>query len=253
MKRIGIVAGAALALDPAALRHAILHPWRHAVHRRAKGPPGEASSTPCHRSDEPPTPTERPAWPERSSPVRAAADARRRLAAMARPAGSFDASRYFRGTVRTLGFYNIGTGVVRRMAREIVAQQRTVWSIDDTIAFADILIRAPHLEAKGLGEYEAVARCSRELEPRHLRIFKRWLAGNYSANWATTDAICGSLIGPLLIAHPRLVPEVAAWSRHPNMWVRRTSAVGVIPSARKGLALPVAYGVAKRLHADSGI
>ena len=28
--------------------------------------------------------------------------------------------------------------------------------------------------------------------------WKRWLSRNHSANWATTDAICGALIGPLL-------------------------------------------------------
>lgn len=183
------------------------------------------------------------------SPVRAAADARRQLAAMARPAGSFDASRYFRGTV-DLGFHNIGAAVVRRMARDIAGQHRGSWSIDDTIAFADVLIRDRHLEVKGLG-VETVACFRREIQPRHLGTFKRWLAGNHAANWATTDAICGSLIGPLLIAHPRLVPEVAAWSRHRNMWVRRASVVGIIPSARKGLALATAYGVAKRLHTDS--
>jgi 3-methyladenine DNA glycosylase AlkD len=183
------------------------------------------------------------------SPVRAAAEARRKLAAMARPAGSFDAARYFRGTP-DLGFYNIGTAVVRRMARDIAVQHRGRWSADDAIVFADVLIRDRHLEVKGLG-VETVACFRRQIQPGHLGTFKRWLARNDSANWATTDAICGLLIGPLLIAHPRLVPQVAAWSRHPNMWVRRASAVGVIPSARKGLALGVAYGVAKRLHADA--
>ena len=36
-----------------------------------------------------------------------------------------------------------------------------------------------------------------------------WLARNHSSNWATTDSICGYLIGPLVLAHPSLVPRVA--------------------------------------------
>jgi 3-methyladenine DNA glycosylase AlkD len=34
------------------------------------------------------------------------------------------------------------------------------------------------------------------------------------------------------------------------MWVRRASAVSLIPLVRKGLALDLAYQVARRLHAD---
>ena len=81
-------------------------------------------------------------------------------------------------------------------------------------------------------------------------VWKQWLAENHSANWATTDAICGSLIGPLLVAEPTLVARMPAWSRHPNMWVRRASMVALIPSVRKGAMLDVAYGIARRLHAD---
>jgi 3-methyladenine DNA glycosylase AlkD len=40
------------------------------------------------------------------------------------------------------------------------------------------------------------------------------------------------------------------WSRDSNMWVRRASAVALIPSVRRGLALDAAYEIAGRLHAD---
>jgi 3-methyladenine DNA glycosylase AlkD len=54
----------------------------------------------------------------------------------------------------------------------------------------------------------------------------------------------------LLLAHPRLVKQMRTWSRDPNMWVRRASAVALIPSVRRGLALDTAYEVARRLHGD---
>ena len=40
------------------------------------------------------------------------------------------------------------------------------------------------------------------------------------------------------------------WSRHRSLWVRRASAVSLIPSVRTGLALGLAYDVASALHAD---
>ena len=183
-----------------------------------------------------------------ASPARAARDAKRALARMARPAGAFDASRYFRGG-GDLGFYNVGTAGVRALARQVHAAHRDAWPIDAAMAFADALIADRHLEVKGVA-IEVVARYRRDFTPPLLAAWKRWLARNYSSNWATTDAICGLLVGPLLAAHPELAPRMRQWARDRSLWVRRASIVGLIPLARRGQSLDVLYDVAKRLHAD---
>jgi 3-methyladenine DNA glycosylase AlkD len=184
----------------------------------------------------------------KESPAAAAVKARRALKRMGRPAGAFDASRYFRGEV-TLGFYNVGTTAMRALARTIHAAHRHDWSIDEAMAFADATIVDRHLEAKSVG-IEVVARYRRDFTPRLLPRWKRWLANNHSANWATTDAICGSLIGPLLVTYPPLTARMRLWARDRNMWVRRAAAVGLIPSVRRGQSLELAYGVARQLHSD---
>jgi len=179
----------------------------------------------------------------------AAAAAKRELKRLARPAGDFDASRYFRGE-HNLGFYNTGATPMRALARSIWEAQRDRWTLDDAMAFADLLMPDRYLEVKAVG-IEVVARYRRGFSPRLLLRWKRWLALNHSANWATTDSICGYLIRPLLVVHPELARQVAGWSRDRNMWVRRASAVGLIGFANKGMQLDRVYGVAKRLHADS--
>jgi 3-methyladenine DNA glycosylase AlkD len=186
--------------------------------------------------------------PAKASVGRAVVEAKRELARLARPAGEFDASRYFRGTPR-LVFYNVGTARVRAFAKTIYRAHRESWSIIDALAFADALIASPVLEVKALG-VEVVAGYRRSFTPPLLSRWKRWLADNLSDNWATTDTICGFLIGPLVLAFPAHASTVAAWSRHPNMWVRRASAVGLITAVRRGSALDLAYRVAKRLHSD---
>jgi 3-methyladenine DNA glycosylase AlkD len=183
-----------------------------------------------------------------ASPRSAARDARQSLRRMARPAGRFDASRYFRGE-HNLGFYNVGTGPMRALARSIHVAHRNDWTVADAMAFADLLIVDRYLEVKSVG-IEVVARYRRDFTPRLLPRWKRWLARNHSANWATTDAICGSLLGPLLARHPALIPQMRAWSRDRNMWVRRASMVGLIRPIHEGLALDLAYDIARRLHAD---
>src|SRR6476469_7105514 len=180
-----------------------------------------------------------------ASPARVAAAVRAKLRTLARPAGEFDASRYFRGA-GDLGFYNVGTAPMRALARSIHAAHRDDWSIDEAMAFADALIVDRHLEVKSVG-IEVVARYRRWFVPRLLPRWRRWLAENHSANWATTDAICGLLIGPLLVAHPPLAARMRSWARDRlNLWVRRAAIVGLIPLARKGEALDILYEVAAR-------
>jgi 3-methyladenine DNA glycosylase AlkD len=171
------------------------------------------------------------------------------LRRLARPAGGFDAARYFRGG-HGLRFYNAGTINVRALARSIYDDKRAEWIVDDAMRLADRLIRDPYLETKAVG-IEVVARYRRAFTPRLLPAWKRWLASDLSANWATTDHICGTLIGPLLADHPRLIRLMPRWAAHRNMWVRRASAVALIPPMRRGLALDEAYRVAKLLHGDT--
>ena len=170
------------------------------------------------------------------------------MKAHARPPGTFDASRYFR-TTETLRFLNVGTPFVRALGKAIAREHRDLWSVRDALAFADALIGDPHLEVKGAG-IETLACFRRQFTPALLATWKRWLASNRSANWATTDSICGSLIGPLLLARPQLVGVVKAWATHRNMWVRRAAAVSLVRLAARGIALDDAYDVAIALRRD---
>ena len=135
------------------------------------------------------------------------------------------------------------------MARAVVKAHADTWSVDDAMAFADELIADRVLEVKGLA-VEVVARYRRSFRPALLAAWKRWLSLDYASNWATTDAICGLLIGPLLLDRPALVATIRGWSKHRNMWVRRAAVVGLIPSLRRGLHLDLGYRVASDLHAD---
>jgi 3-methyladenine DNA glycosylase AlkD len=172
----------------------------------------------------------------------------RQLRRLGRSSGTFDAARYFRGG-DDLRFYNVGTKNLRSLARALHMEHRGKWNVDDAMRLADTLVRDPYLETKAVG-IEVVARYRRSFTPRLLPTWKRWLAGNVAANWATTDAICGALIGPLLADNPRLVPLMRTWATHRNMWVRRAAAVALIPAFRRGVGLDVAYDVARALHPD---
>lgn len=180
----------------------------------------------------------------------AAAATKRELKKLARPAGGFDASRYFRGE-HNLGFYNIGTAAMRALSRDIYLAHRDVWDVDDAAAFADALMPDRFLEVKWTA-VEVLARYRKDFPPALLARCRRWLGNDYSTNWATTDAMCGMIIGPLLVKYPALEPQMRAWSTHRNMWVRRASIVGLLVPMRRGSsrAVDLVYEIAKRLHPD---
>lgn len=177
---------------------------------------------------------------------RVAEAARRELESMSRPAGEFDASRYFRG--HDLQFFNVGSPRVRALARRLVTEHPE-WTVDDGMAFAEALMPDAVLEVKGLA-LEVVARYRRTFRPTHLATWKRWLGDDYAANWATTDAMCGMLIGPLLIRHPELADRLRPWARSRNLWLRRASGVGLLPGIRRRLFIDQGFETALALHPD---
>jgi 3-methyladenine DNA glycosylase AlkD len=181
----------------------------------------------------------------------AARAARIALKKLSRPAGQFDASRYFRGE-HNLGFYNTGTKPMRALARDIYRAHRDRWSLNEALAFADALMSDRYLEVKAVG-LEVLARYRRDFTPVVLARCRRWLERDHSTNWATTDEMCGVVIGPVLVRHPSSMKEMRAWASHTNMWVRRASIVGLLPAIRRGetkAAVDLVYDIARRLHRD---
>jgi len=182
----------------------------------------------------------------------AASAARTELKKLSRPAGEFDASRYFRGE-HDLGFYNTGTKPMRALARAVYLAHRDRWSLSDALAFADALMSDRYLEVKAVG-LEVLARYRSAFTPLVLARCKRWLQSDRSTNWATTDEMCGVVIGPVLVRYPSLMTQMRAWASHKNMWVRRASIVGLLPAIRRGetkAAVDLVYDIAERLHPDS--
>ena len=173
----------------------------------------------------------------------------RELAALARTAGDFDASRYFRGGGRP--------PLLQRRAPPRCAR----WRGRSRASIAKRLDDRRRARVRRSADRRSVSRdqvgrdrsrraVPAAFTPRLLEHWKRWLARGHSANWATTDAICGLLIGPLVVAHPSLARRMRAWARHRSLWVRRAAAVGLIASVRAGAALDVGYAVARTLSRD---
>lgn len=169
------------------------------------------------------------------------------LRALGTPARASGAAAYFKAYEK-LKFFGVDSPTVRKLASSIRNGEGRDWTLGDAVAFADGMVARPELEAKGvgvcvLGKFRA--QFSQSLLPRT----KRWLA-RHCTDWASTDNLCGEVIGPLLVQHPSLIAEVRAWRASRHLYVRRASAVALIPLARKGQALDEAYAAARALGGE---
>jgi len=89
----------------------------------------------------------------------------------------------------------------------------------------------------------------KKYEPADFSIFERWLS-TYVNSWADCDTLCNHTIGSFVMMYPEYIAELKKWTKSPNRWVRRGSAVSLIIPARKGLFLNDILEIADTLLLD---
>lgn len=183
-----------------------------------------------------------------TGPEEAARRIVRELKRLGSPARAAGASAYFKAYEK-LSFFGVDSPTIRRLAARVRKVEAADWTLDEAVRFADALIARPQLEAKGLGIC-LLGRFRRSFDRRLLGRSKRWLARGCT-DWASTDALCGEVLGPLLVARPELIRSLRPWRRSPALYVRRASAVAlIVPARRGGAALDEAYGTALALAGE---
>lgn len=127
--------------------------------------------------------------------------------------------------------YGWRTEEVRKLADrvrgEILAQH------DERMLFevAEKLFAGPTVEETNL----AVALLERSVKTfgqKEFRRLEKWLP--HIGDWSGCDALCCTLLGPMVVANARLLPRVKRWARSRNYWHRRAAVVTLVPAARKG-------------------
>ncbi len=182
------------------------------------------------------------------TPRALAAETHRRLAAAGDPEVARGAAAYFKGE-QHLAFYGIKAPSARAIERELLASVKGRWGVEEALAYCDLMLSAPQLDAKSLGLL-LLARHRRSCGKGVLRRCTGWLADGRCANWASTDGLSTLVMTPILRRFPDEIPGLQAWTRSRNMWVRRAAAVSLTPLARRGEALAAAYRIATALLGD---
>lgn len=122
------------------------------------------------------------------------------------------------------------------------------WSYDDILKLAEELLKAGSWEEGTIG-LELVARRKGGFREGDFGTFERWLS-EYVNNWAHTDSIAPHIFGELVERYPNLTERIFEWTKSPNRWMRRASAVTYVLHARHGKFHDVVYKTADALLGD---
>lgn len=71
--------------------------------------------------------------------------------------------------------------------------------------------------------------------------------GKFVGNWAHCDALCGDVLGLMLIAHPEWIREVEKWTEARPVYKRRAAMVVPLKGIRKGLFREEGERIAERM------
>ncbi|MDX2032452.1 MAG: DNA alkylation repair protein [Blastocatellia bacterium] len=173
------------------------------------------------------------------------AEARRELKAAGDPRIAAQARVYFKPDEK-VRFYGVNAPTARKIARGLSARVRGAWGLDEAMAFCEAMLREPEAEAKSVGIL-VLADFKRQFDGTMARTIEGWLEEGLCADWATTDGLCMSVLGPLLGIHPELVAKLRGWTRRRSLWLRRASAVPLTYYARRGRHLDEVYEIAEAL------
>ncbi|MFA1549084.1 DNA alkylation repair protein [Actinomadura chokoriensis] len=154
------------------------------------------------------------------------------LRAQAEPERAESEKRYLKSD-----FVHIGVPVpaLRKVAVSAVKASAKP-TRDEVLGLAQILWDAtdegrPVHEAR-MAAIDVLVKRAALLEPRDLGTVERLIRG--STSWVYVDAIAEKVVGRLVVSYPDLAAVLDAWVDDPNMWIRRTAALALLPGIRTG-------------------
>ena len=118
----------------------------------------------------------------------------------------------------------------------------------EVFELCELLHRGGRFEEHGLA-FTWAGRIAAQFEPADFRVFEGWLK-KYVSNWAACDTLCGGPLGEFLLRFPQFLPRVQKWARSKNRWLRRASAVALIPAVKQEKYLTQAFATADDLLED---
>ena len=156
-----------------------------------------------------------------------------------------DYQRWFKEELKNpIGFKG---PIVKKVANEVFKQAKEIPK-EDLLDSCEVLYKSERPGESGAASIW-ISKISRKFTRSDFTRFESWLK-KYVDNWGRCDTFCGGFFGELILMYPDLVTKTQKWTKSKNRWLRRASAVILIPSLRKDKQLDNAFKVADILLPD---
>lgn len=143
---------------------------------------------------------------------------------------------------------HIITGEIRKLSGKLY-RQAGVKEIEGVLALCEEFL-ARRDWAMGVIAFDWAYRVRAQYTENTYPVFYRWLK-EYVRGWGDCDDFCTHAFGELLRQQKGLFPQVLEWTQDEDFWVRRASAVVLIPSIlRDDYSGLMPFTVADRLLTD---
>ncbi len=166
----------------------------------------------------------------------------RELHDLANPRKAESAQRFFTEPIQALG---IDAPTSRSFAQRWIRQLKPTWHQRQALALCGLLLQQPPMETRAAG-FLILSGFLDAPSQDMWRQAESWLI-QYLDNWALVDGFASTVLSPLLRCHPESTPKLLCWTESKCMWVRRAAVVTLVPFARHGEHLDVAYGFVETL------
>jgi len=155
------------------------------------------------------------------------------------------AINYFREKIK---IYGVRTPIVRKISRKYFNKIKHLEK-SEIFSLCEKLLKTGYGEEAGIA-FDWAFRLHKQYEKKDFKIFEGWLK-KYVSDWAKCDSFSTRAFGSFVYDFPEFLPKVKLWTKSKNRWLRRSSAVILIYSARKKKYLKDVFKTADILLLDS--
>ena len=148
-----------------------------------------------------------------------------------RAAGTPERARRERAYLKSdLEHYGAPVPAVRAAVRDL-RRRCPVLGHDDLVGLVDALWAAPVHERRVAAVVLLTAE-GRLLGPDDVGWLERLL--RQARTWALVDGLAAWVVGPLVERHPELAAALDRWAADPDLWLRRSALLALLPGLRRG-------------------
>lgn len=122
---------------------------------------------------------------------------------------------------------HLKTGDIRKVSAKLYKRLPDK-SIDKVLSICEILLE----EHIGVIAFDWANRAHKYYSIETYDVFYSWLK-KYVRGWGSCDDFCTHAFGQLLIQHKEIFSKILNWTKDEDFWVRRASAVILIPAILK--------------------